>query len=227
MNSIVHNVLFQAAAFAVMAVVLFAATEGVVATAQTTDEFIITQDINGEISFATTATDVTMSTPIGALTGGTSTGSTQVAVTTNEPTGYSMEIRFSDDAAMQRDGGGGEITDYTPTGGTGTTDYAFSTATLAGEFAYSVSADTPADAVAAFQDDGSSTCGSGGSSTVGACWTDPTTSDYTIINRSSQTGATGATTTLSFQVYVPANPSPTIPTGSYTATATLTITTNP
>jgi len=224
MNSITHNVLFQMIAFAVMSVMIFAATEGVVATAQTTDEFIITQDINGEISFATTANDVTMSTPIGALTGGSSTGSTQVAVTTNEPAGYSMDIRFEDDSAMQRDGGGGEIADYTPVG---TSDYAFSTSTASGEFGYSVSADTPADAVAAFQDDGSSSCGSGGSSTVGACWVAPTTTDYEIINRSSATGPTGATTTLSFQVYIPPNPSPTIPTGSYTATATLTITTNP
>lgn len=223
MKTIVNNFMFQVTAFAVLATMVFAATEGVVATAQTTDEFIITQAINGEIAFATTATDVTMSTPIGALTGGTSTGSTQVAVRTNEPAGYAMDIRFDDDAAMQRDGGGGEIADYTPIAAS---DYDFDTSTASGEFGYSVAADTPADAVAVFQDDGASACGSGASSTVGACWVAPTTSDFEIINRSSATGPTGATTTLSFQVFVPPNPSPTIPTGGYTATATLTITTN-
>ncbi len=205
--------------------VLFAATEGVVVNAQTTsDEFVVTQTITGEIAFSTAPADVTMSTPIASLTGGTATGTTELVINTNNAAGYTMTIEFADDAAMQRIGGGGVINDYS-TGTSNVPDYAFSTATPAGEFGYSVTSAAAADAATTFRNDGTD-CATGSLSTRNACWMEPKTTAETIVNRTSATAASGATTTLDFQVYVPPNPTPTIPAGTYRATATITATTN-
>jgi len=101
-----------------------------------------------------------------------------------------------------------------------------------GEFAYTVSASNTPDLDQTFLDNGTNTCGTGSLDTGGnsTCWfnassTGPgATIAEPIINRTSPTLATGATTTIFFRVELPSNPNPTIALDTYTATATLTAT---
>jgi len=190
------------------------------------DDFTVSQTITGEISFSTPANDVTMSPAIASLTGGTSNGTSTVVVTTNNSTGYNMTIAFASATAMYRNSGGGEIDNYAPAAPV-TPDFTFDTGEAFGQFGYSVVGDSAAEVDPTFQDNGTDTCATGSSNTQGACWFAPSTTAETIINRSNATLATGATTSVKFRVYVPANPSPTIPTGTYVATATLSAVTNP
>ena len=192
-----------------------------------TDEFEVTQEITAEISFETTANDVTMSPSIASLTGGTSYGQTQVVVNTNNATGYNLTIAFSSTTAMIRDGGGGVINNYAPAVD-GTPDYAFTTDTFA-QFGYTVVASTTSELDQSFLDNGSNACNQPAGSDTNAtstCWMDPDDVAEHIILTNSFTPLSGSTTTIGFRVHVPANPSPAVPTGFYTATATLTATTN-
>lgn len=190
-----------------------------------TDDFIVTQTITSEISFVASTTDVTMSNPITSLTGGTSNGTTTAVVRTNDSDGYTMQIHFSSTTAMSRNGGAGVIANYAPAT-PGTPDYNFDTTEVFGQFAYRVTANAVADIDPTFEDNGADTCGpAGGSNTYGTCWfnPEPVGGIETIIDSDGATAASGATTTLNFRVYVPPNPNPTIPDGTYTATATLTV----
>ncbi len=189
-----------------------------------TDEFEVTQTVTEEISFVATSSDVTMSPSLAGITGGTSNGSYAVRVRTNNAAGYNMTIAFSSTTAMIRDGGGGYISNYAPAAD-GTPDYTFTSDTFA-QFGYTVTASSSADLDASFLDNGSNTCATGATDGSGTCWMDPDDAAETIINRTTSTAASGATTTIQFRVNIPSNPSPAIQTGTYTATATLTATTN-
>lgn len=197
--------------------------EPAVGRAQVTDTFEVTQQITAEIAFLTTANDVTMSPSIAGLTGGTSNGSASVRVNTNNSAGYNMTIAFSSTTAMILDGGGGVINNYAPASTTNP-DYTFANETFA-QFAYTVVASTSADLDLSFRDNGSA-CGVSTGNTVNTCWFDPDDAAEVIINRSTETALSGSTSTVAFRVNVPSNPSPAVPTGFYTATATLTATVN-
>lgn len=192
--------------------------------ASDSDTFEVSQTVTEEISFVATSSDVVMSPSLAGITGGTSNGSYAVRVRTNNAAGYNMTIAFSTSTAMQRDGGGGYISNYSPTAA-GTPDYTFANETFS-QFAYTVTASTTTDVDATFQDNGSNTCATGSSNGAATCWYNPSTTPETIINRTTSTAASGATTTIAFRVNIPSNPSPAIQTGTYTATATLTATTN-
>lgn len=212
-----------------MLMVSFFAFEPVVSFGQTTDVFIVNQEITGEISFSTPANDVTMVGPIAGITGGTSNGNTNVVVTTNNATGYGMTIAFSDDIAMNHNTiGGAHIPNYVPAVA-GTADYTFNLPANSSRFGYTVASSTnAADVVQRFRDNGT-TCNIGANVSVGNCWYNTENAAATpvpLINRSTATPAEGSATNIGFRVGVGANPSPALPTGIYTATATLTITTN-
>lgn len=189
-----------------------------------TDQFVVDQVVTAEISFLTDSTTVTMSPSLASLTGGRSSGTTTVRVNTNNSTGYFMTIQFSSTTAMGRDGFGGSIRNYNPTAA-GVPDLNFGSEVY-GQFAYTVIASTSADLDTSFRDDGAA-CNTGSNNTAGTCWLNPTsTVAETIINRTTSTAGSGATTSIAFRVDIPSNPVPAIPTGTYTATATLTATTN-
>lgn len=223
----ISNSVFAALVAAVLVSLLVLASffmlEPTVSRAQEFDSFTVTQQITAEIAFLTTANDVIMSPTIAGLTGDTANGSTQVVVNTNNSAGYNMTIAFSSSTAMNLDGGGGAINNYNPAGA-GVADFAFGAETY-GQFGFTVSASTTSDLDPTFLDNGS-VCGAGGADAADACWLDPDDAAETIINRSTETELSGATTTIAFRVLVPSNPSPAIPTGIYTATATLTATVN-
>lgn len=197
--------------------------EPVVSRAQATDTFNVSQSITAEIAFIATSTDVVMAPTIAGLTGGTSNGSYTVRVNTNNSAGYNMTIAFSSTTAMSRNGGGGVINNYAAAVD-GTPDYAFDDDTFA-QFAYTVAASSSSELDPSFQDNGS-TCGAGAGNTADTCWLDPDDTAETIINTSAATPLSGSTSTIAFRVHVPSNPSPAVPTGTYTATATLTATVN-
>ncbi len=193
-----------------------------------TEQFIVSQSITSEISFLTAVADVSMSPSLGGIAGGTANGQTQVIVNTNNTTGYNMTINFASSSygtdAMNRNGGGGYIDDYTNSSST-VPDYTFTAETYA-QFAYAVQGSTTADVDQTFKSNGSNTCNTGSTNTAGTCWMRPSTTNERIVNRTTSTAASGATTTIQFRINVPSNPSPAVPTGTYTATATLTATTN-
>ncbi len=186
------------------------------------DEFTVTQEITGEIAFSTPANDVDMAPALASVTGGTSTGASQVVVTTNSAGGYTMDIRFAtgtNDTAVMEDGSGNVIPNYPATT---TPDHDFSAPANSAAFGYAVKASNTTDVVALLRDNGGGVCNSGTDNTDFVCFIAPTTTDRQIINRLSAPPTSGATTTIQFQVVVSPNPSPLIPTGFYTATATLT-----
>lgn len=185
------------------------------------DQFTVSQSVTSEITFLTPATDVTLAS-IPGLTGGTSSGETQVVVSTNSATGYTMTIKASNTPAMVGNVLGGTIADYTPTSSS-IPDFAFSVPSSA-EFAYSVSASTTSDLAQKFKDNGS-TCNTGSSDTSGSssCWFGLSTTATSTITRSTATAASGATTTIYFQLKI--NPG-TVTQDTYVATTTLTATAN-
>jgi len=221
----------QAALAVVLSLAVVATTfvlfEPTIGQAESVD-ITITQTITGETSFSTNPGNVAMDSSIASITGGTSNGTSTFVVQTNNATGYNVTIDFEQDAAMQRDGGGGNIPDYAAAAAE--TDFVFSTVGTGGRFGYSVFGPAAADVDPTFQHGDFDDCGSagtGGSITSGACWAEPTTATETILNASAATAGDGATSSVLFRVFVPPNPSPAIPAGNYTATATLTVANNP
>ncbi len=196
-------------------------------SATATDQFVVNQTVTSEIAFITTTADVTMDTSIPGLTGGTANGSTQVRVLTNDSAGYTMTIAASGTPAMQGNTQGGSIPNYTPATAN-VPDYAHSVGVNTGEFAYTVSASTTSDLAQKFLDNGSNLCNTGSADTSGSatCWYGLSSTATSTINRTTETTASGATTTIFFRTQITASPSPAIPEDTYTATTTLTATTN-
>lgn len=208
-----------------MLVLIFLVVEPAISKA-VEDQFTVTQSVTSEIAFLTPASDITLSPSIGGLTGGTSNGQTTVKILTNNALGYTMTLTASSSAGMVGNSQGGVIPAYVPAVA-GTPDFTFTTPANTGRFGYTVEASTTADLGTKFKDDGAGTCNTvGGTDVVDSCWLNADTSATTIINRSSFTASSGATTTIKFRAQITANPSPTIPQDTYVATTTLTATIN-
>ncbi len=183
-----------------------------------TDVFTVEQEITAEISFETTANDVTMLPAIAGLSGGISSGTTTVAVSTNDVDGYNMTIQFADSIAMQYESGAEYIPNYNDGG---SADYTYSVLTGSSSFALAASSTS---IVTELRNNGSGTCGAGSFSNASRCWTmeSNATTPFTLVNRATDTPAEGETTIIAFRVGVGANPDPELPAGFYNATATLT-----
>ena len=175
------------------------------------DQFTITQTITAEIAFTTAAQNVTMNGSIAGITGGNAWGTTTSVVTTNNSTGFTMTIVASSSPAMQRVGGSGTISDYTPSTA-GIPDFAFAVPS-GSEFGYSVSASTTADLAQKFKDDGA-TCNTGSADTNGLS----TVATSTLVT-TAETPSSGATSSYYFRTLVNAG---FLAAGTYNATATLT-----
>jgi hypothetical protein len=196
------------------------------------EQFQVTQTISGAISFLASTSPVTMVGTLDGLTGGTSYGTTTSRVRTNASGGYNMTIRFASTSPMIRNTGGGYIPSYLYS--TGTTNYpaGFDTSVGNAQFGFSVNASNTAEVADVFKGNGTTLCGSTNGSTfvVNNCWRGASTTDAAattlLINSTSQTPSSGSTTTVQFRITIPNNPSPSVPDGTYTATATLTATEN-
>lgn len=206
-----------------VALLLFMISEPVVTFSASSSEqgkFIVTQEITGELSLTLGTTTVEMTGSIGGVVGGNATGTNYAVITANS--GYILTIAFENNPAMLGDNlASGSIVDYDPA--TSEPDFNMIASTSA-VFAYTVASDPSADLDSSFKDN-STACGVGGTNyTANRCWQGPSTSAYTVVDRSSGTGSGTATTTFTFVVNVPANPVPTLPADTYTATTTLTAT---
>ncbi len=188
--------------------------------------FYVRQTITGESSFAVPPTNVTMSGSIAGVTGGAATGTTQFVVTSNNTSGYTVDIDFFDnttDQAMLGDSTASEsIIDYTGIV-SGTNPSLLLATTSSAEFAYTVMSTTSSDTGPLFLDN-TTLCGTGGTDqSPNECWMAPSTTVIVIVDRDSS-APTGATSTVFFNVTIPAGAVPVPVSDTYTATATLTLT---
>jgi hypothetical protein len=155
---------------------------------------------------------VTLTPSIPGISGGFSNGSTTFTVTTDSRSGYDVTIRASQSPAMQK--GGDSIADYAPSGAA--PDFSFTTDATDSHLGF-----TPegVDIVSRYKDNGA-TCNTGGVDTSLSCWDGLSTTDRTIVSRTSANHPTGSTTTVHFRVGVGGSvyQAP----GTYTATTTIT-----
>jgi hypothetical protein len=193
--------------------------------ASASSQFTETLSVTAEISFLVSGSNLTLSPSLAGITGGTANGQTSVRVLTNNALGYAMTLTASSSLGMIGDSQGGTIPAYIPASGT-TADYTFTTPANTARFGYTVEASTTADTAQAFLDNGSNTCNTGAVNGTDTCWLNASTSAVTIINRTTETSASGSTSTIKFRAVISANPVPAIPQDTYTATTTLTATTN-
>lgn len=212
-------------AFAMLSFFAFEPTLG--RADSTPKDFTITQQITNEISWTLTPGNVSMAGSIAGLTGGYATGTTVAVVNTNNALGYNMTIYFattSSGQAMQASSSA-YINNYAPVGGTTTPDYNWidHTAGQSALFGYTVKGSTTGEVAQAFKDGGAA-CNTGSNETANKCWSVPTTTPKVIMNSTGPN--TSSTSTIQFKVAVPSSPSPALPSAFYTATATLTLTTN-
>lgn len=225
------NALVVAMTAVIMLVVSYTVLEPVVVQGgdMASSTFTVRQQITGEIAFTSPPGNVTMAPSIPGLTGGTALGSSTFAISTNNPSGYNVTIKFASSTAMEEELGSAYINNYSPST-SGVPDYNFTIggAGTPGEFGFTINTIDPDDADSRFNNSGV-TCNTGTANDADACWygASDATSPVGIIDAAGPTIPTGATSTLVFQIQVPANPSPALPTGFYTATATLTATENP
>jgi hypothetical protein len=154
---------------------------------------------------------VTMDPPIPGITGGTANGTTTVTVTTDSPAGYELSIAALNNPAMQK--GADTIADYAPVGDP---DFVFTTDASDAHFGYSPSG---TDIVDRFRDNGAA-CNLGSFDSALACWDGLSIADELIAQSSGPNVPNGTVTTLHFRISI--GSSVVQPSGSYTATTTVT-----
>jgi hypothetical protein len=205
----------------------FMAIEPIVSHSQSDSEtFLVTQTVSDAIAFAASTTDVVMAGTLNGLTGGSSYGTTTARVTTNNAAGFTMTIAFSSTTAMARSTAldTPEIYNYLYSTSTASYPTGFDTSVANAQFGFSVNASTTGDVADTFLSSGSA-CGSG-TFTLNNCWRGASSTDETfgteLIDRSTATPGSGTTSTVQFRITIPNGPSPSVPNGTYTATATLT-----
>ena len=210
--------LVMATSAMLVGVLMYVLLEPAVVGAQSNvNTFRVNQTIGAEIAFSTTQdSDITLLNngvaSIGGATGGTATGTATVAVTSNNLSGYKIDINFSDNTPMRHENTVNTIANY----GTTTPDLNMNIEPNLSGFAYSASS---SNAVTAF-----SNCYSGSPSADECYMMHGTPSGtYTIVD--SNDVAVGEKTQVGFKVMVA--PDSGLVNGAYQATTTLTATNNP
>ena len=189
-------------------------------TPKSSGQFVIKQSIYNEIALSI-GSSLVLSPSIPGVTGGVSSGELPFNIKTNNPLGYQVDLKFSEAVPFRHlFSPSFYILNYVPQV-IGVPDYNLVTPTKSHGFAYSVYSD---NATQLFRHSGS-TCGVGSDNTLGKCWFNRVDASVptTIIERSSATGAEGATSTVQFRVVVDQNATPMLLEGEYQATVTVTV----
>ena len=205
-------------------VFLFAEFEAAMTSAgSANDSIVVTQVVGGELSISQPA-DVTMSSAIPGITGNPGsprTGSATWTVITSNTSGFYLTLKSSTNPSMQLDATY-NFSDYSPASA-GVPDYTWaSPASSAAEFGYTVEPETAADTSTKFKDNGSA-CNTGSLNTANRCWYNMSTTDQTVIERSSNTDTGGEDEVVRFQTE---SNGKYLKEGDYIATITATATEN-
>lgn len=212
---------------AVLGTMSYFAFEPTLGHAIDSNDFVVSATVVNEISFNVQPTDVSLVGTLNGLTGGYATGTTVTSINTNNSSGYTMTLAFENNGAHAMTNGTDFINDYSQAGSVPDYDWVDPTTGNPAEFGFTARASTSGEIATGFQNNGSNTCGTGSTETDNKCWASPTTTGATDIIVSSAPAVGGSsTTTLKFKVAIPNAPSPALPSGIYTATGTLTATTN-
>lgn len=157
--------------------------------------------------------NVTLAPNIPSLGGGIANGISTWTVTTDNLSGYTMNIRASSSPALTS--GGNNFANYVPAGAN--PDFTFTTPAAANRFGFSPEG---TDIVQKYKDNGA-TCNAGSGDTANACWAPVSTTPDTIASRSTPNGPSG--TAISIRFRAESGASNVQAAGSYTATTTLTV----
>ncbi len=161
------------------------------------------QNLNEQYIAVSAGSDLTL-TGIYASAGGTSTAAKTITVNTDNPSGYSLYIKSSNNPALQCSSGGCAVgvdvfDNYTPAGAI--PDYDWSIAVNVAEFGYTVDGTAASD----FFKDVAGTCGSGGTDNTDKCWYPLETTNRLIASSASANHTAGQTTSLKFYAQVGAS----------------------
>lgn len=149
---------------------------------------------------------------IGGISGGTANSSTTFTVITDDPAGYMVMIKASSTPAMRSPLD--TIADYISST---TPDYAFSILPSQSMFGFTVEG---VDIDQRFKNNSSNVCATGLLDNVDACWSGLSTTNQTIVNRTSANQPAGTVTALKFRAQV--GTSRVQINGTYIATTTIT-----
>ena len=156
---------------------------------------------------------ITLAPAILSVGGGTANGSGVWTVTTDNPAGYTMTIKASANPAFAS--GANNFPNYTPVAPD--PDFTFSPPAASSRFGFSPES---TDLSSRYKDNGTA-CNTGALDTASSCWDALTTTDRTIVSRTTPNNPSGTATTIRFRAVSGA--SNTQAAGTYTATTTLTV----
>ena len=171
------------------------------------------QQMNQAYLAITVSGNVTLSPSIPDVGGGTANGVATWTVTTDNPAGYTVNIRASGTPALSS--GANSFPNYIPAGAD--PDFTFTTPGASSRFGFSPEG---TDIMQRYKDNGT-TCNIGALDTASACWVPLLTTADTIVTRNTPNYPSG--TLLSVRFRAVSGATNVQPIGSYLATTTLTV----
>jgi len=171
------------------------------------------QQMNETTISLSPASDITLLSAIGGISGGTATGSTSVTVTTDNPAGYELSIKASSSPALVSNLD--SFADYAPVS-MGVPDFLFTTAVNSSNFGFSPEG---SDIVTKYKDNGA-TCDTSTGDTVDRCWEGLSTANELIAKKVSPNHPGGTQIIIKFSAQSGASHVQTA--GNYVATSTIT-----
>jgi hypothetical protein len=221
-NSIIKKAISITAVIYFLGVIIYSTFEAqIIDAASASDQTEITLTVTSEITISDPGA-VTMSPSIPGLTGGAATGTATWTVITNDSSGYSV-THIASSTSMLGDTQGDAFVAYTEATA-GTPDFTWSVAAGAKEFGYTVNSYSDSSSVATLFKDNGSACNTGSNVTYNRCYIHASTTAETIYNRATETTSSGTTFTIDYKAE--SGSSAFITEDTYTATTTVTATTN-